>query len=46
MVGVAFALEMLLVEREKVTDLNISVAEGMKMVISGGAVLPSREKRN
>jgi uncharacterized membrane protein len=31
---------LLLVPREQVVDLDMSVAEGMKMVLSGGAVVP------
>jgi uncharacterized membrane protein len=31
---------LVLVPREKVTELSMSVAEGMKLVISGGAVVP------
>ena len=32
---------LILVPREQVVDLTMTVAEGMKMVISGGTVVPS-----
>lgn len=36
---------LLLVPREQVIDLEMTVAEGMKLVISGGAVVPSYRPR-
>jgi uncharacterized membrane protein len=37
---------LLLAPRSQITDLEMTVAEGMKMVISGGAVVPASHPKD
>lgn len=36
---------LLMIPKKKVTELDMSVADGMKLIISGGVVVPAYEKK-